>query len=85
MFNLNHGRYSLHYRRALLAVVAFLLATVAALWSWNTLAELFAWPQAEYRHALAALAILYLVRWIIDPVHRPPGKPPEVKDECTVY
>lgn len=75
----------LHRRRPLLAMVALLLATVAGLWSWNTLAELFSWPPAEYRHALAAVAILYVVRWILFPAHRTPVKPTEVKNECTAH
>lgn len=75
----------LHRRRALLAMVAFLFAAVAGLWSWNTLADLFAWPQAEYRHALAAVAILYLARWILFPARRTLTNPPEVKDECTSH
>jgi len=81
MFYRKQGKYLLHHRRSLLAIAAFLLATVAALWSWNTLAELFAWPQAEYRHALAALAILYIARRILFSAQRKPATPNEVADE----
>lgn len=43
------------------------LVTVAGLWSWNTLSELFGLPEAHYTHALAAFCLLALLRWLFVP------------------
>jgi hypothetical protein len=48
----------------------FALAAVVGLWSWNTLSELFNFPQAQYKHALAALFLLIILRWGLAPGHR---------------
>ena len=53
---------NLNYRKIILAGSLFLLASVAVLWAWNTLAELFALPPAQYKHALAVLLLLSIVR-----------------------
>lgn len=45
------------------SVSVFVLLTVLALWSWNTVAELFGGPQAQYNHVLAAMALLFVARW----------------------
>lgn len=42
-------------------IVYFFIGAYALLWSWNTGAELFKWPIAEYRHALAAMLAYILV------------------------
>jgi len=85
MFKHKHRQYLLHHRRGFLAVAVFLLASVAGLWSWNTLAELTAWPQAEYRHALAALALLYVLRRILFPARPATPDPPEVANEISAH
>jgi len=81
MYYRKHRQYLLEHRRSLLAAGAFLIATVVGLWSWNTLAELGAWPRAEYRHVLAAFAILYLARQIVFPARRTFTAPKEVADD----
>lgn len=43
------------------------LATVATLWAWNTLAELFGLPPAHYRHVLAAFCLLAILPRILAP------------------
>jgi hypothetical protein len=45
------------------AVALFILATIAGLWSWNTLSELFNLPAAQYQHVLAAVLLLLLLKW----------------------
>ncbi len=45
------------------AISVFFVVSVAALWSWNTLAELFSWPFAQYKHVLAFFILLTLIRW----------------------
>ena len=52
----------MHIRHTLIAVGVFLALTVMGLWSWNTLADLFGGPQAQYKHALAAVVLLATLR-----------------------
>ena len=40
----------------------FALVTAFGLWSWNTLSVLFNGPQAEYKHIIAALSLLAIVK-----------------------
>jgi hypothetical protein len=49
-------------RHVLIAAGVLLVVSVVGLWSWNTLAALFDIPTAEFRHALAFLALLAIVR-----------------------
>ena len=56
-----------HY---LFAIGVFLLASVAGLWSWNTITELFNLPQAQFKHVLAAFLLLLILRWTLFPSHR---------------
>lgn len=46
------------------AIAAFALASVALLWSWNTVAELFGAPVAEFRHVLATLVLATVVKFV---------------------
>lgn len=55
MHNLSHKQY-------FYAIGLFLLATIAGLWSWNTLSELFNFPQAQYKHVLAAFILLLILK-----------------------
>ncbi len=41
----------------------FALLSVAALWSFNTVADLFGEPAAQYKHAIAAIALLFILKW----------------------
>lgn len=43
--------------------VTFLVITVFGLWAWNTLSELFNGPVAQYKHIVAALLLLAILRW----------------------
>jgi len=60
----------LNIRHTLIAVGVFLTVTVTGLWSWNTLAELFGGPQAQYKHALAATVLLIILRLVTLRTHR---------------
>ena len=42
-----------------------MVAAVAALWSWNTLASLFGAPEAEIRHVVAVFALILLVKFAL--------------------
>ena len=47
------------------AIAAFLVGSIALLWTWNTLAELFNGSGAEYRHAVAALIAAVMLRGLL--------------------
>jgi predicted benzoate:H+ symporter BenE len=49
-------------KHLLLAGITLTAIAVMGLWSWNTLAELFGAPEAQLRHAVAALALLATLR-----------------------
>jgi len=55
--------YNPTFRRIIIAAGAFTLFSVAALWSFNVLSELFGGPQAQYQHVIAAIALLLILRW----------------------
>ncbi len=54
-------------RRTVFAAVLFLATAAIALWAWNTLSALAGLPAAEFRHALAAFALLAMLRWWLLP------------------
>ena len=49
-------------KHLLLAGITLTAIAVMGLWSWNTLAELLGAPEAQLRHAVAALALLATLR-----------------------
>lgn len=55
------------YRELFHAAGLWLPASCAGLWAWNTLSELFVLSQARYRHALAALCLLAILKWVVTP------------------
>jgi len=64
--------HKVRYKRYFYGVALFILVSIFLLWSWNTLAELFSGPRAQYKHVLAALMILITLRWSFLPsrLHR---------------
>jgi hypothetical protein len=62
--------HNLNYKYYLYAIGLFLLASVVSLWSWNTIAELFSLPLAQYKHVLAAFFLLLILKWALSPSHR---------------
>jgi uncharacterized membrane protein len=60
----------LDHKHYLYAIGLFLLASIAGLWSWNTLSELFSLPLAQYKHVLAAFFLLLILKWALSPGHR---------------
>ena len=56
-------------------VIGLLAMIVMALWAFNTVAELMGAPIAQYKHAVAAFALLLIVRWVLlVPKHRTIGE-----------
>lgn len=56
-----------NYRHITLITLAFVFFSITALWSWNTLAALYQGPVAEYRHIIAAMALLMISSWCVLP------------------
>jgi hypothetical protein len=50
------------WKHITIALIAVVVACTAALWAWNTLAELFGGPAAEFRHVIAVLTIAAVTR-----------------------
>jgi uncharacterized membrane protein YhhN len=48
-------------------VAAAILGVVGLMWGWNTLTELFDWPAATLRHALAAIVVAAILRSLAMP------------------
>jgi len=48
------------YRRFVCGGSLFLFLSVIGLWSWNTLSGLLNGPQAEFKHAVAAMVLLMI-------------------------
>jgi hypothetical protein len=55
--------HNLNYKPYVHTVALFLLASMAGLWSWNTLSELFNLPSAQYKHVLAMALLLLSLKW----------------------
>jgi len=72
----------LNFRSFILISGVVLLAMVFGLWSWNTLAELFGGPHAQFKHVLAVTTLVLVSKWIIagHPKHRCHGD----DDQCLV-
>lgn len=58
------------FNHVTIAIAAFSAATIALLWSWNTLAGLFGGPSAEFKHVLAAVLVATVVRGLVTPRRR---------------
>jgi hypothetical protein len=55
--------YNSTFRKTIIAAGAFTLFSVAALWSFNALSELFGGPQTQYQHVIAAITLLLVLKW----------------------
>lgn len=62
--------HHINHKHILYGIGLFVLASVAGLWAWNTLAELFSLPQAQYKHVVAASFLLLVLKWGLCPKHR---------------
>ncbi len=51
------------YRHYFIAAVLFALLSLLTLWSFNTIAEILGAPAAQYKHAIVAIALLFVVKW----------------------
>jgi hypothetical protein len=55
------------WQKSLVMLAAFVAAGALALWSWNALAALFSAPTAQFKHVLAAVFLLLILRFIVSP------------------
>ncbi len=51
------------FKRISVAVATITIISVFALWSINTLSDLYGGPQAQFKHAFAFIGILLLAKW----------------------
>jgi len=52
-----------NFRHIFIAAITLFLLSVAALWSVNTVMELFGGPALQFKHAIAVVALLVILRW----------------------
>jgi dolichyl-phosphate-mannose--protein O-mannosyl transferase len=55
-------KFNLKY--LLMGIGLFFLLTILTLWSWNTLAQLFGLPHAQFRHLIALFFIIFILKGI---------------------
>lgn len=60
-----HHLHTGKFRQVVIVISVFLLLTIVGLWSWNTLSELVNLPHAQFRHAVAATALLLITGWTL--------------------
>lgn len=49
-----------------IALLAFVVCTIAILWSWNTIAvDLFSMPEMNFKHAVAAELLIFSVDFLL--------------------
>ena len=60
----------LDLKRLLAACLALVVIAATGLWSWNTLAALFGAPEAQFRPAVAALALFAIAHRLVVPPQR---------------
>ena len=58
--------YQYTFRNLFIALGALALFSVIVFWSFNELSELFGGPQAQFKHAIATIGILLVVKWIVN-------------------
>ena len=56
--------YQYTFRNVVITSGALALISVVVLWSFNELSELFGGPQAQFKHAIAAIGVLLVIKWI---------------------
>ena len=56
--------YQYTFRKLFIASGAFALFSVIIIWSFNELSELFGGPQAQFKHAIATIGILLVIKWV---------------------
>jgi divalent metal cation (Fe/Co/Zn/Cd) transporter len=54
-----------NYKYVALFVAAYIILTMALLWSWNQLAELFNWPYLQLKQASAVMILVLLMKFVI--------------------
>jgi hypothetical protein len=57
--------YQYTFRQIFIAAGALALLSVIIFWSFNELSELFGGPQAQFKHAIAAIGFLLVIKWTV--------------------
>lgn len=58
------------FRQFFIAVVVLAICSAFVLWSFNVLSELYNGPQAQYKHAIAAIGLLLVSKWNLTHLHQ---------------
>ena len=53
------------FRQIFIATGALALFSVILFWSFNELSEMFGGPQAQFKHAIAAIGFLLVIKWTV--------------------
>ena len=53
------------FRQVFIATGSLALFSIVIFWSFNELSELFGGPEAQFKHAIAALGILLTIKWTV--------------------
>ena len=51
------------YMKLFITVMALALVSVIGLWSFNVLSELFGGPLFKFKHAVAIVGLLLIIKW----------------------
>jgi uncharacterized membrane protein YuzA (DUF378 family) len=56
-------QHTANFGHVICAIGTVVILTIVGLWSWNTLGDLFGLPAAQYRHVIAAIGLLFVLRF----------------------
>ena len=51
------------FRKLFIGAGALALSSLVVLWSYNALSEFLGGPEAQYKHAIAAIGLLFVIKW----------------------
>jgi len=54
------------FKKSFVVSGSLALGLVFALWSFNVLSALFGGPQAQFKHAVAVMGVLLLIKWVVN-------------------
>ena len=53
------------FRRVFIAAGSLALFSIIVFWSFTTLSELFGGPDVQFKHAIAAIGFLLVIKWTL--------------------
>jgi len=55
----------INFKHTLIIFGTMFFALIAALWSWNTVSELFGGPHAQFKHIIAVTCLLLITKYFV--------------------